>query len=89
MQTVVEILTNASFVIIEDFITRVAGTEVAVNSVGTILVASTGVLCTFINIFIYMNNERSISGIVCIKHANTRRNRNSYQWDWYCSSCIH
>ena len=71
MQTVIEILTNASFVIIEDFITRVAGTEIATNCVATILVASTDVPCTLVNIFIYMNNERSISGIVCIKHANS------------------
>ena len=71
MQTVVEILTNASFVVILYFITRVAGTEVATNGVGTILVASTDVPCTLINVFIYMNNETSISGIVCIKHAKS------------------
>ena len=64
-------LTDTSFVVILYFITRVAGTEVAAIGVGTILVASTHVQCTLVNIFIYMNNERSISGIVCIKHANS------------------
>ena len=71
MQKVVEILTNASFVVILYFITRVAGTEIATIGVGTILVASTDVPCTLINVFIYMNNEKSISGIVCIKHAKS------------------
>ena len=64
-------LTNVSSVIILNLITRVAGTEIATIGVGTILVASTDVPCTLINVFIYMNNERSISGIVCIKHANS------------------
>ena len=53
MQTVVEILTNASFVVILYFITRVAGTKVTSNHVGTILVASADVPCTFINVYNY------------------------------------
>ena len=50
MYSLVHILTNTGSVIIQDFITRVAGTEVATNGVGTILVASTDVLWTLINI---------------------------------------
>ena len=42
--------TDASFVVILYFVTRVAGTEVATSGVGTILVASTDVPCTLVNI---------------------------------------
>ena len=44
------ILTNTSSVIIQDFVTRVAGTEVATSGVSTILVASTEVPCTLVNV---------------------------------------
>ena len=71
MQTQGKILTNPSFVIAKEFINRAVGAAEATNCVGTILVASTDVQCTLVNIFIYMNNERSISGIVYIKHANS------------------
>ena len=43
-------LTDASFVVILYFVTRVTRTEVATSGVGTILVASTDVPCTLVNI---------------------------------------
>ena len=57
MQTQSKILTNSSFGIAKEFINRKAGTEVATNCVGTILVASTDVQCTLVNIFIYNKNK--------------------------------
>ena len=53
MQTQGKILTNASLVIIEDFISTVAGTEIATNCVATILVATTDVPFTLINVYNY------------------------------------
>ena len=57
MQTQGKILTNASLVIIEDFISTVAGTEIATNYVATILVASTDVPFTLINVYNYNKIE--------------------------------
>ena len=53
LQIMGQILTSTCFVIVLDFITRVAGTEVATNGVGTILVASTDIQCTLVNVYIY------------------------------------
>ena len=53
MQSWHQILADARFVVILDFVTRVTRTEVATNGVGTILVASTDVPCAFINVYNY------------------------------------
>ena len=45
------IFTNTGSVITLNFITKVAGTEVAANGVTTILVASTDVTCTLVNVY--------------------------------------
>ena len=51
-QTQSKILTNFSFVIAKEFINRAVRAAEATNCVGTILVASTDVQCTLVNIFI-------------------------------------
>ena len=47
------------------FITRVAGTEVASNSVCTILVASTDVMCTLVNVCKY-NEKYALYQMWCL-----------------------
>ena len=49
--TVGKFLTNTSSVFIQNFITRITGTEKGTIGVGTILVASTDVMCTHGNIY--------------------------------------
>ena len=64
-----QFLTNTSSVIIEDFITRIAGTEIGTIGVGTILVAFTVVTCTLINIYNYMERSScNISILKCCPH---------------------
>ena len=71
-----KILTNPSFVIAKELINRAVGAAEATNCVGTILVASTDVMFTLVNVYIYKKKistiGRSLSGIASLKHANTR-----------------
>ena len=56
-----EFLTNTGSVIIQNFITRITGTEIGTIGVATILVASTDVTYTLINVYKYIYNEIGFS----------------------------
>ena len=96
--------TNANLIVVLKLKTMIARTEVLSNGIGAILIASTDIKCTLINVcngikcIIYayhLVRYMEIFSYQCMFHCcppvgnHDSKNTSSFQWCWCNSDCIH